>query len=666
MTDINEKKQLSDKQKRIASLAGSVTKIDALDFKHLRKHGMKSAQKKKKIAEAIGAKDKQDEGEYGYEGDMAMSQLRTIIRNSEEMMKVLDKKTDLPEWVQSKITLATDYLQTANDYLMSELEEEIELTLEEFEQIDEVDMGQADSTLRVKRMGHGSYHVVNTKTGNVVSKHLHQGDAIRSVMKHGIDDHEVKPVKVMEEVEQIDELSKDTLKSYVKKAVPDMQNSQKRAEGSLAKSNSELDKGNESKAKKHYSDAEAAHERTQKRMAGIAGAIRRVKANEEVEELDELSKGTLGRYIKAANSTDRGSTRSAYEAGKTYGKDGNSKYNRIVTARANKRMKGINKATDKLLAKEEVENLDEALIQQHGLTSIHKGKDSFTIVHQGNMGNTVDKHVKPNVDKMLGVGAFNHMKKAGKEDGNPDYQYTMKVPTKHFMSWVHGTNEEVERVDELSKKTLGSYVKKASQDLAVTSMKQGYRYGKGEGGGQWTKNDEKEHRIDSYAMKKRGKGLDAAVGKLAKEEVERVDEIAPALVGLAARAAPMIARAAPAIGRTGAALGSKLGTRAGVALASRTGTSAMTAGRIGKQLGSAAGSALARTAATSVAQKLAAARQRQQQQANEDVEISADRKDEKKKGKYLGAKKGKTLTGGRANPIEMHPEIKGQTLRSAN
>jgi hypothetical protein len=73
--------------------------------------------------EAIGAKDKQDEGEYGYEGDMAMSQLRTIIRNSEEMMKVLDKETDMPEWVQSKITLATDYLQTANDYLMSELEE---------------------------------------------------------------------------------------------------------------------------------------------------------------------------------------------------------------------------------------------------------------------------------------------------------------------------------------------------------------------------------------------------------------------------------------------------------------------------------------------------------------------------------------------------------------
>jgi hypothetical protein len=43
------------------------------------------------------------------------------------MMKVLDKETDMPEWVQSKITLATDYLQTANDYLMSELEEAVRI-----------------------------------------------------------------------------------------------------------------------------------------------------------------------------------------------------------------------------------------------------------------------------------------------------------------------------------------------------------------------------------------------------------------------------------------------------------------------------------------------------------------------------------------------------------
>ena len=43
--------------------------------------------------------------EYDYEGDMAMSQLRSIIRNAQYMHdKLLTPTTNLPEWVQSKIT----------------------------------------------------------------------------------------------------------------------------------------------------------------------------------------------------------------------------------------------------------------------------------------------------------------------------------------------------------------------------------------------------------------------------------------------------------------------------------------------------------------------------------------------------------------------------------
>tara|TARA_B110000971_G_scaffold47738_1_gene47818 strand:- start:6363 stop:7943 length:1581 start_codon:yes stop_codon:yes gene_type:complete len=64
-----------------------------------------------------------DEREYGYEGDMAISQLKTITRHADHMMGMLKPETDLPEWVQSKITLATDYMQTAHDYMMSEMTE---------------------------------------------------------------------------------------------------------------------------------------------------------------------------------------------------------------------------------------------------------------------------------------------------------------------------------------------------------------------------------------------------------------------------------------------------------------------------------------------------------------------------------------------------------------
>lgn len=74
---------------------------------------------------AIKPKSKSDEGEYGYEGDMAMSQLRSIIRNSQAILDKLEPTTDLPEWVQSKITLAEDYISTAANYLHSELEEAV-------------------------------------------------------------------------------------------------------------------------------------------------------------------------------------------------------------------------------------------------------------------------------------------------------------------------------------------------------------------------------------------------------------------------------------------------------------------------------------------------------------------------------------------------------------
>lgn len=64
-----------------------------------------------------------DEGEYGYEGDMAMSQLKSIIRNAKDLHDHMEPQTDLPEWLQSKITLAADYIQTAADYWRSEKEE---------------------------------------------------------------------------------------------------------------------------------------------------------------------------------------------------------------------------------------------------------------------------------------------------------------------------------------------------------------------------------------------------------------------------------------------------------------------------------------------------------------------------------------------------------------
>jgi hypothetical protein len=67
-----------------------------------------------------------DNREYDYEGDMAMSQLKSVISNAQKLHDMLDPDTNLPEWVQSKITLAEDYIVTAANYMDGEMNEEVE------------------------------------------------------------------------------------------------------------------------------------------------------------------------------------------------------------------------------------------------------------------------------------------------------------------------------------------------------------------------------------------------------------------------------------------------------------------------------------------------------------------------------------------------------------
>ena len=81
--------------------------------KHIKKRSMQEAK---------------DPGEYDQEGDMAMTQLRSIMYHAQELHDQLNKEDNLPEWVQSKITLAQDYMQTACDYMYSQknVKEEVE------------------------------------------------------------------------------------------------------------------------------------------------------------------------------------------------------------------------------------------------------------------------------------------------------------------------------------------------------------------------------------------------------------------------------------------------------------------------------------------------------------------------------------------------------------
>lgn len=64
-----------------------------------------------------------DAGEYDFEGDMAKDDLETIVRAARRLTGMLDDNENMPEWVQSKINKAADYVDTAADYIESNKED---------------------------------------------------------------------------------------------------------------------------------------------------------------------------------------------------------------------------------------------------------------------------------------------------------------------------------------------------------------------------------------------------------------------------------------------------------------------------------------------------------------------------------------------------------------
>lgn len=58
-------------------------------------------------------------GEYAdNEVEMIKIQLKSIVSNAESLMNTLDAEQNLDAWIQSKITLAQDYLASAHDYIV--------------------------------------------------------------------------------------------------------------------------------------------------------------------------------------------------------------------------------------------------------------------------------------------------------------------------------------------------------------------------------------------------------------------------------------------------------------------------------------------------------------------------------------------------------------------
>jgi hypothetical protein len=231
------------------------------------------------------AKEKQ---EYDYEGDMAMSQLKSIIANSQRMHDSMSEDTNLPEWVQSKITLAEDYISTAANYLQGE--------------VNEGKRGLWDNI-------HAKRKRIKAGSGERMRKPGSEGAPTAADFKNSR----------TEEVEVIDELSRATVGRYSMKAKSIADN-----EGGKDRT-----KGRELAGRKKWGGT----------MSGVKKA--KVMATEEAEQIDELSKKTLASYINK-------STQNAVARGIDYGYSKDSKDSANALKKLPNRVQGIKKATDKL------------------------------------------------------------------------------------------------------------------------------------------------------------------------------------------------------------------------------------------------------------------------------------------------------------------------------
>jgi hypothetical protein len=110
--------------------------------------------------------------EYDYEGDMARGQLQSIINNARRVHDMLKDNDNLPEWVQSKITLAEDYISTVSNYMQSEVDEPDTMKEHTEQEIDMKSLTQIISEAETK-IHPDAIHVKPVKVNGEQKYHVH-------------------------------------------------------------------------------------------------------------------------------------------------------------------------------------------------------------------------------------------------------------------------------------------------------------------------------------------------------------------------------------------------------------------------------------------------------------------------------------------------------------
>jgi hypothetical protein len=276
--------------------------------------------KPKKSPSALAGKHGQAYSTVRHLARMAMQKQMKNVKEEVDPAhkKILNKaKTSVPK------TPKSDYERKVVSYLKKKYSEEVE-------HIDEASLtagkrliskhGEGNHTVRVyKDTEYNEYQVHHYKDG----KHMGEGPVSYHSDKEDAESTAKASLKqrmaMKEGVDQIDELKKSTLASYVMKAA-DSAKSKKDAAANMYRFTKQV-----TSAMKKSTEGD-------KRIEGIKSATKRL-AKEEVEQINELSKSTVKSYLKKKLNTSGVPTQ--------------------------KDVDGIARATTRLMSKEEVEHIDE-------------------------------------------------------------------------------------------------------------------------------------------------------------------------------------------------------------------------------------------------------------------------------------------------------------------
>ena len=349
--------------------------------------------------------------EYDYEGDMARGQLQSIISNAQRVHDMLEDNDNIAEWVQSKITLAEDYISTVANYMMSEVDEQFDATRHTIEKdsppskdkVASANKQYADmAAARKKKLAQGADFAAQRRKERLASngrmdEEMQVGDKVNF-------DHPMKaiPGKTMKKVGTVHKVEGDTIHVKVKDKY-----------GVIT------------------------HKKT-------ASELRK----EEVEQVDELSSDLLGRY-------KTGASKQASELDKA----GNYK-------KADSRFSGIVKATKKQfnndLKKESVMEMDKSQtppgrdgpprpgpdIYVKPITAKEFKKHALSILQKSSQAKDKNKDVKEASSPAQQAAIAIAMKKDGKkpmnetlEEGRPSQRHPLEGHDYHKK-----TNAELEYI----------------------------------------------------------------------------------------------------------------------------------------------------------------------------------------------------------------------------